>query len=247
MAWKSELNEGSRIEERTDGTTAVGVFVADAAGDWDNASVLGVPPVAIGDAYPGRADLKCRSYQMALVANRSISLTAQYATETEKERSGASAEIGYIRESIKWSADYIVWGTGGQWETGEAVVEWAERYQKRVETLVYVFEVTYGELPASLIADAVGKINSATWRGWVAETALCSSPSAEKFFTDDGSERWAVTYEFQIRQIDDGGTIRGWNYDWNPNRTGGAGFQRIKDRHGDYKYETFNFNTLIPS
>ncbi len=108
-------------------------------------------------------------------------------------------------------------------------------------------------LPPKAAIDAeVGKVNSATWHDFAAETMLFDTWDAEKEFAllDDNSEvvtAWKLTYVFRERRVQlPNGGVGGWNHYYRTRPAANMGWDILKNTNGDRPYErTDTFDSLF--
>ncbi len=178
------------------------------------------------------------TYEKAIVS-------VEYTTPKFEEDEGGDEKT----ESIEPYAEFLTVGSRNlRWtDTNGSPLVKDETPGILMQGLVYVFRKNFQtDLPDS-VRELIGKVNVAAitptstgMEGFVfeAETLLFQPPSIVRTFDSDNNLTWDVEYRFMYKPNWDGTTARGWNYFWNQNKTGGAGFDKIYDvkAGGQYKH-----------
>ena len=106
--------------------------------------------------------------------------------------------------------------------------------------------------PKAAIDADVGKVNSAAWHGFTAETMLFDTWDAEKEFAllDDNSEvvtTWMLTYVFRERQVQlPNNAVGGWNHYYRTKPQAKMGWDILKDVNGNRPYRgSTTFDSLF--
>jgi hypothetical protein len=131
---------------------------------------------------------------------------------------------------------------GYKWEVGDLPVDVEEISASKIIPMIE-HSITWNKadaIPWTAIKANIGKVNNATldnryWDNVAAQTLLYMGAQVSYTFNSNGDQEYTIEHRFQERLVDDAGTVRGWNYFFNPTT---QDWDRLLDGAGNPVYTT---------